>query len=300
MQETKKRMNMEKRIIIGVSVLCFLAMVIGVSYAYWATNVIQKDVNRLTSDCLKLNLTNESPAIQLDNAFPLTDEEADLLEPYTFTIENTCNTIVDYNINLEVMDAENRLNSEFIEFKVNDQTYHKLNTYPVATESYYTNEHRDNYTVAEKYEFAKGTLGSKKSVSYRIKLWMSKDVTLEDDVMNKTFISKVTLTGVLSKKDYSFDLLQVQDVTTHSIKLNYEVSGQDLDVICRYGLDSENYDQSCFNTTDNEIMIDNLNPNTLYYYQVCINKNEESNVCKVGSAKTLEEPLSPEPSFESE
>lgn len=300
MQETKKKMSMEKKIIISFSVLCVLVMCIGGSYAYWSTNVSQKTVNKITSDCLKLSLINESSAIHLEHAYPLTDEEANLLTPYTFTIENTCNTIVDYNINLEVMDAENRLNSEFIEFKVNDQMYKKLNTYPVATESYYTNEHQDNYTVAEKYEFSKGTLGAKKSISYRIKLWMGKDVTLEDDVMNKSFISKVTVMGVLSKKDYSFDRLQVQDVTTHSIKLNYEVSGNDLNVICKYGLDSGNYDQNCLITTDNEIMMENLNSNTTYYYQVCINKNEELNECKIGSAKTLEELIDPNSSSESE
>ena len=82
MQESKNKMSMEKRIILGVSLLGLLAMVIGVSYAYWATNVSQKSVNKITSDCLKLNLTSESEAIRLDNAYPLTDEEANLLEPY--------------------------------------------------------------------------------------------------------------------------------------------------------------------------------------------------------------------------
>ncbi len=289
MQEKEKKMSMEKKLIIGVSGLCLLVMVIGVSYAYWATNVSQKSVNQITSDCLKLNIINESHTIRLDNAYPITDEEASLLEPYTFTLENTCNTVVDYNVNLEVMDAENRLSSEFIEFEVNNESHKKLNTYLVAKESYYTDEYQDHYTVAEKYEFAKGTLGAKQSTRYTIKLWMGQDVTLADDVMNKTFISKVTVTGALSKKDYSFDSLSVQETTPNSIKLNYQVSGNELDVVCHYGQVSGIYDQSCLNQTNNEWVLENLLPNTTYYYQVCINKNNEILECKSGSAKTLEE-----------
>ncbi len=228
MQESKNKMSMEKRIILGVSLLGLLAMVIGVSYAYWATNVSQKSVNKITSDCLKLNLTSESEAIRLDNAYPLTDEEANLLEPYTFTIENICNTNVDYKVNLEVMNVANRLNSSFIELQVDDQAYQKLTTYSVASESYYKNIYNDNYTVSEKYEFANGSLGAKKSKSYSIKLWMSKDVTLEDDVMNKSFISKVTVGATLSTEpilDNLSDVANIGDYVSYTPeKTSYEIT----------------------------------------------------------------------------
>ncbi len=228
MQESKNKMSMEKRIILGVSLLGLLAMVIGVSYAYWATNVSQKSVNKITSDCLKLNLTSESEAIRLDNAYPLTDEEANLLEPYTFTIENICNTNVNYKVNLEVMNVANRLNSSFIELQVDDQAYQKLTTYSVASESYYKNIYNDNYTVSEKYEFINGSLGAKKSKRYRIKLWMSKDVTLEDDVMNKSFISKVTVGATLRTEPLPGNMSEVANIGDYVSytpeKTSYEIA----------------------------------------------------------------------------
>lgn len=228
MQGSKNKMSMEKRLILGVSLLGLLAMVIGVSYAYWATNISQKDVNKITSDCLKLNLTSDSDAIHLDNAYPLTDEEANLLEPYTFTIENICNTNVNYKVNLEVMNIANRLNSSFIELQVNDQASKKLNAYTVASESYYKNQYNDNYTVSEKYEIVSGSLRANKSKSYSIKLWMSKDVTLEDDVMNKSFISKVTVGATLRTEpiyDNMSEVAKIGDYVRYTPeKTSYEVA----------------------------------------------------------------------------
>ena len=39
-------------------------------------------------------------------AYPITDSEDSTLAPYTFTIENTCDSPTSYQINLETMSQE--------------------------------------------------------------------------------------------------------------------------------------------------------------------------------------------------
>ena len=107
-------MSNEKKIYLGISIITITAFLIGISFALWNVNITQEGINTITSGCLKLTLTDESNAINLRNAYPITDNEASNIEPYIFKIENICNSEVTYNISLEMMEVENRLNSEYI------------------------------------------------------------------------------------------------------------------------------------------------------------------------------------------
>ena len=84
-------MSNEKKIYLGISIITITAFLIGISFALWNVNIAQEGINTIKSGCLKLTLTDESDAINLRNAYPITDNEASNLEPYTFKIENTCN-----------------------------------------------------------------------------------------------------------------------------------------------------------------------------------------------------------------
>ena len=113
-------MNKKSKVILGLTIALIIGGVIGLSYAYWSFNSTQGNINVLGTECLKLELINESEGIRLQDAHPITNEEGMNLTPYTFTIKNTCKSGVDYSINLESLGVENRMDSKYIAVSISD------------------------------------------------------------------------------------------------------------------------------------------------------------------------------------
>ncbi len=180
----------KKILLIVIGILLSLGIIISVSYAWWSHIVSQEGINTIESTCLEIELTDENP-IHLQNAYPITDAEAKILIPYTFTITNTCNTAVEYDVNLDIMESTSRLSSEYIAVEFNGETKKLLNTLESVEPSYPGSD----YIPVEARYLTSGELGANESKTYTIKLWMDESVTVEDDAMNKNFISKIVVTA---------------------------------------------------------------------------------------------------------
>jgi hypothetical protein len=88
------------------------------------------------------------------------------------------------------MDATNRLASKYIAVDLNDTGKKLLSDYTSVEPTY-----KDKtYTAVESRELIEyGVINGKDSVTYSLKLWMDESVTIEDDAMNKSFLSKVSV-----------------------------------------------------------------------------------------------------------
>ena len=100
----KKEKNKTNKVLIILGILIGILSLLGISYAIWVLKLQQTNFNIVNSSCLKLNLINEKNDINIENAYPLLNEEGKSLTPYEFTIENTCDLFVSYSVNLEVLD----------------------------------------------------------------------------------------------------------------------------------------------------------------------------------------------------
>lgn len=72
MVRVDKKKKKVKLVVLLVSVLCLF---IGGSYAYWLMTSTQTETNIASSKCFKVSITNESDAISITKAHPVTDEE---------------------------------------------------------------------------------------------------------------------------------------------------------------------------------------------------------------------------------
>ena len=115
--------------IIGILLIVAILLVTGVSYAIWSMTLTQESTNVVNTACFKINFIEENE-ITLQNTYPISDEEAKELTPYTFTIENICNTNATYQINLEELESDlKKLSKEYIKVSLNDAKGKILNTY---------------------------------------------------------------------------------------------------------------------------------------------------------------------------
>ena len=214
----------KKTILIGIGLLMVICITIGVSYAYWRLTLSQTGTNRITSSCLELQLTKEENAINLDDAYPLTDEEGRQTTPYSFTVENTCDLFASYTITLEVT-KESTLNSSYVASMLNTNAIQTLNELEQTTVS-------DSNLYKEAYILGTGSLGNGDSEDYTLRIWLDEDVTVDDDAMNKLFQAKIVITATpstYSPIDYGFTTLhdailaneyQVTELQTAIDKIN--------------------------------------------------------------------------------
>ena len=157
---------------------------IGLSYAYWRFTFISDKANKGTSGCFNIELAEEKDEINLTNAYPITDAEGLKLKPYSFTLRNSCSIFAHYYVNLEMLEGTT-LNSKFIATKINSDAITTLDSYKKATTTMAGST--EARTIVEGY------LGADDSIDYTISFWMDEDVTINDDVMNKVFKSKVVV-----------------------------------------------------------------------------------------------------------
>ena len=183
-------MKNKKTLLIGIGALIAICLAVGISYALWRATVSQTDTNRITADCFEITLTNEKDMISLENAFPLYDEEGMELTPYTFTIQNKCASYASYNINLELLDTvteDNRLDPQYLKVVLDENT-------PTILSSNSSVEPTLSNAYAS-YELTTGYLEQNEEKTYNLRLWLDENVTLQDPVVGKSIIAKITVTA---------------------------------------------------------------------------------------------------------
>ncbi len=207
--------NKKRKFLIVLGIILVLLLMVGTSYALWSTTAIQSGVNEIQSDCLSLTIENSENEINLTNAFPLTDEEAEKLTPYTFMIKNNCNTSVNYTVKLEKLQKNNEqtLDSSNIAIEFNNAQKQILSDYPQGTSTYKDTDAKS----IEARELIKGTIKGNETRNYQLKLWMDEHVTAEEDVMNKIFRSKIVIDGGMNNvADYTEPILHGADPVLES------------------------------------------------------------------------------------
>ena len=185
--------NIKKnRLILAIITITLVGLIgVGMSYAYWRSTVIQDKSNVGASKCFSIELANQANEINLTNAYPITDAEGRKLTPYTFTLKNTCSMSAKYNLNMEMLKGTT-LNSGYVAVLVNNKDIRLLSSYDAATTVI------DGSTESRTLDI--GLLEENSSKDYSISLWIDEDVTLEDDILNKVFKSKVVVDAIATEK----------------------------------------------------------------------------------------------------
>ena len=175
---------MKKKISILIIGLIIILASLGLSYAYWKITLMGDKGNNVTSGCFNIGMINQKDEITLGSTFPITDAEGLKLKPFSFTLKNTCTIFAHYYVNMEMLEGTT-LNSKFVAVRVNNEAINTLDTYKVANTT--INTSTESRTIAEGY------LGADEEVDYTVSFWMDEDATIDDDVMNKIFKSKIVI-----------------------------------------------------------------------------------------------------------
>ena len=193
-------------------IVLLVCVFVSVSYAYWQLTLQQSGTNVVTTDCFNITFT-DSNDINLQKAYPITDEEGKKLTPYTFTIENTCDGPASYQINLETMSQEGSV-------KVLPEEYLKANLIEKDSSNISTNNLTSDYEVGttidgaiKAYKLDTGIIQGKTSKTFELRLWLDYDTPVIDEVMNATYNGKISIistyreapSNMIMAKDFTID-----------------------------------------------------------------------------------------------
>ncbi len=182
-------MNKKRIIILIVSLIAVVGIIVGVSYAFFSVGGSQEQANTFTSGCLNISLTDASSSISLSNIYPITDVEGLEGTSYDFTIENTCNTDTNYQINLESLnEVANSLSADYIKVSLSSDTVG--NVISILSDNTQVTPEIDN--AYESFNLYTGTLGASETKTYHLKLWLDYDATVEQ-AANKVYLSKINV-----------------------------------------------------------------------------------------------------------
>ncbi len=179
-----KRMKKYPIFLLVLTITLMGLIATGVSYAYWSFTKIDEKTNTATSGCFDMELTNQANEINLTNTYPITDEQGLKLKPFSFTVHNKCTIFAHYYVTLEALEGTT-LDSKWVATKVNSDAITTLDKYKTTTTK--LDGSVNSHILAEGY------LGADDSVDYSVSFWMDEDATINDDVMNKVFKSKIII-----------------------------------------------------------------------------------------------------------
>lgn len=191
---------MRKGYTITLSVLAIMILVtitVGTSYSYYSISDVQENPNTLTSTCFNVTYSDTgSNSINLENTYPMSEEKAMTLTPYTFTITNTCsagNQTANYIVTLNTLTGDNAssLNVSYMKYKLNSTgTTGSLTTEYALNGSVKTDEGID-----KSYSLETGTLAPGESKTFNLYLWI--DENAGNDIMSQVFKGKVLVYSYL-------------------------------------------------------------------------------------------------------
>ncbi len=180
--------------------LVIIVLILGVSYSLWTTTDKQKDKNVAGTSCLDIDYQDISEGINLIGEVPMTDDQGLDNPGYAFKITNTCNSIVEYDINLESLsdvEKNNRLDIDSIKINLNDSNNSDTGIIKISNQKLQKTQLPDNESYDTRL-IKTDILVPNKSKEYTLKIWLDESTSKSE--MNKFYKSKISIYGYTSSK----------------------------------------------------------------------------------------------------
>ena len=171
--------------ILLIGIFFIISLMIGLSYAYYIFSVSQSGTNAVRSDCFEITYT-DGDAINLNNTISLTDEEAKELTPYHFTITNVCNSVMEYDVNIETLN-NSTIDLNAVAVRLDNRKKNILGGIANNDSSLIVNNNASSSkSIYSEY------LKAGESKTFDLRIWIDEDATIEQSA-NKSFSSKVVV-----------------------------------------------------------------------------------------------------------
>ena len=178
-----------KKIILIVSLILFIMLISGLSYAYLRTSSSQSGTNIVTTlTCLDVTISDTvvgETGLTLTGKYPIPDSEGLAGTPYKFTITNNCTGAVSVDINLDTL-STSTLEKQYVKFNISGET----NTTNLVSAGATATSTLSG--VASSNKLTSTMLSANQSKNFQLRLWLDENATY-DQAAGKSYYSKVEI-----------------------------------------------------------------------------------------------------------
>ena len=185
------KLNNKKYIVLLISsIIIVVVAAISITFAYLSYSSTQEGVNTLNTGCYNVNFT-DSNIINLVS-YPMSSASAfSKLNPYEFTLTNTCSTSSKYQVYLNIINTSNSNLTQYINYSLDKSTTNKLKELTPTTPP----EGVSSSNVSATYLLDSGSLPTINSTkTYNLYLWI--DESAGNDIMGSTFKAEIVVYNV--------------------------------------------------------------------------------------------------------
>lgn len=178
-------------IIVTVALMLLTIFLVGRSFGFFKYIKEGEVVNTITINGIEINIINaEADALNLENAYPMSDSEGLTLTPFEFTMTNTSSKTLNYSIIVE--NDEQKQNN----CALSDSTICPVLTTDYIRYSYKKDDgtYSEPKTLADSDNvIASGIIEGNQTITSSIILWVSSEAG--NEIMNHYFFGKLLVTG---------------------------------------------------------------------------------------------------------
>ena len=175
-----QKLKKYKKTRIMLSVLLVILLLIGTSFAVFQNFARQTTTNDISSlNCFTVSFEGVTSAINLENDYPITDEEGLTRSPYTFKVTNTCNQYLSLSIGVETL-STSEIPSNLIKGVIirNGKT-------PTSAMLLSNGKTMEAQNGGKAYELLTDSLSANSSKTYDLRLWFDESMTKEQGASKK-------------------------------------------------------------------------------------------------------------------
>ena len=154
-----------------LGMICLLS---GTSYAFYEVLYEGRTENKLEAGSFAIAFENKSNTITLDNAYPMSDEEGNNLDPFRFSITNNGTLASKYQLSIEE-DSKNTLSRGYLKYSL------KRNNEEITSPS----------TLSSLIIVDNQTLAPEAVDNYELRIWI--DYNTPNEAMNQIWKGKIKL-----------------------------------------------------------------------------------------------------------
>lgn len=184
-------MEQKKKLIFGLIIT--ILVLSGITFALWPTARVQKTTNVVNTSCFATTFIEKTSAINLDNAYPITDAEGKQLDPYIFTITNTCTADARYAINLDI-DEQTTISLDNIKVEINEEYPLALTDYIVTTPTITNATHSYMLTTGTLSAASAKNASDGGKATYELRMWLDEAMTTAE--ATAIFMAKIVVTTI--------------------------------------------------------------------------------------------------------
>lgn len=199
---SEKNTNFKYIVILIILIIVLIVLILGVSFAAIFYSKTGEEINKVTTGTMTMSYSENTNGINLENAYPMSDDIGKTLNDenqyFDFTVSATLggNVIINYAITA-TKESDSTLPDSSIKVYLTDKDNNEQQVLAPTkiSDLTVTNNHVSSAPDGQ-YLLASGNFSKTISHNYRLRMWISDDYVVPDEIM--TYKLRVNVYGAVA------------------------------------------------------------------------------------------------------